>query len=71
MKNKVSYIYFDIGGVFFNWRKTVAQLANHLDVDEKTFWNVFVELDEGVCAGRMSAQNLWREYKRDIRMQKI
>lgn len=64
MKNKVSYVYFDIGGVFFDWKQALAQLARHLGTTEEAFWNTFVELDAMVLDGTMSTQQLWREYKK-------
>ena len=66
MKNDVSFIYFDVGGVILRWRKVLYNIA---DIHNKTFSDVeavFNRHDTVAGKGVISAQQMWERMCKDL-----
>lgn len=68
--NKIKFIYFDLGGVFFHWRGGLKILAERFnvpfdDAQGKGFENIRVRYDDQVCRGKMTTNNLWKMFEKE------
>ena len=66
MKNRVKFIYFDVGGVILRWRKVLYNIA---DIHNKTFSDVeavFNKHDNAAGKGVISAQQMWERMCKDL-----
>lgn len=59
-----SFIYFDLGGVLFDFKGGLDKLSQlmGLPLDECT--KVWRSFDNEICRGQMTCQQLWGEYKK-------
>jgi putative hydrolase of the HAD superfamily len=56
---KISFIYFDIGGVFFNWDQVFTTPAREFRVTQEQIFDVFEKYDEQITKGDISSQEFW------------
>ncbi len=66
MKRRILFIYFDLGGVVFNWKNSLIQLAKINKKPLEDFLLVFRKYDDSVCRGNISPQDLWNKYKEEL-----
>lgn len=69
--NKIKFIYFDLGGVFFHWRIGLRRLAERFGqpfdgVQGKGFEGVRVKYDDSVCKGQMMTEKLWEKFQEEL-----
>ena len=66
MKNRVKFIYFDVGGVILRWRKVLYNIA---EIHNKAFSDVeavFSKHDTIAGKGVISAQQMWERMCKDL-----
>lgn len=68
METSINFVYFDIGGVAFNFYDALKALAKHVNRSEKQFLEVFDKYDNDVCAGKMTPQSYWNRVKQDLQL---
>ncbi|MDO8582921.1 MAG: HAD-IA family hydrolase [bacterium] len=64
--SEIKFVYFDIGGVLFNWKIALKNLAKHLDRSYESVKAVFERYDEDVCRGKITPDSLWQYYKTEL-----
>jgi FMN phosphatase YigB (HAD superfamily) len=55
----INFVYFDLGGVFFEWDQAFATAANKFGVDIKRIIGIFNEHDEEITKGYMAPGKFW------------
>ena len=63
---KVKFVYFDIGGVLFNWISALDNLAKHLNRPYNEVFAIFQKYDDDVSRGKISPDHLWEYYKKEL-----
>jgi FMN phosphatase YigB (HAD superfamily) len=66
MPNKIKFLYFDLGGVFFHWRQFPKNLSQKFGGDPRKWQEIFDKYDDLVCLGKMSTHNLWLKYQEEL-----
>jgi len=70
MKNRIKFIYFDIGGVLFDWRAAMTKIAEKLDVSLEQLKLVFHKFDDDACRGVITQKDLWLIYQKELKLKK-
>src|SRR5882672_3970203 len=65
LENKIKFIYFDLGGVFFNWDNYFQNVAKEFKFDRHQIMNFFKKHDERLTKGLVSPQAFWEIYQKD------
>ncbi len=60
----IQFVYFDLGGVLFNWKNALVNLAAHMNKPYEEVYAVFKKYDDDVCRGKITPSHLW-DYFRD------
>lgn len=63
---QIKFVYFDIGGVAFNFRVALTALAEKTHQPLASIERVFKTYDEQVCRGDMSPQQLWEHMQKKL-----
>lgn len=66
---KIRFVYFDIGGVLFNWHRIRHRLLELTKCDWDKFYQVFLYHDARACRGEITPAQLWQEYKKEFAIQ--
>lgn len=61
--NDIRFVYFDIGGVIFDFEPGIHNLANLLGTDFENCKRIFKKYDPIICRGEITPQELWTNYK--------
>ena len=61
--NSPEFIYFDVGGVIFDFEGGIKNLANLLGTNFKLCESIFKKYDPIICRGDITPQELWGKYK--------
>lgn len=56
---KISFVYFDLGGVFFEWDKYFSTAAKTFNVDIKDLVSIFDKYDDSITTGQISPAQFW------------
>lgn len=67
---KIKFIYFDLGGVVFHWKNSLAALAHYVNEPEEKCWSVFKKYDDDACRGLISPKQLWNKYRDELHSDK-
>ena len=59
MTSSVKFIYFDLGGIFFEWEKAFSTVAEKYDLDIQQIIRIFDDHDEEITKGWITPQELW------------
>jgi len=70
MHAKVKFIYFDLGGILFDWRAAMDKIIQKLNISLKDFKKVFEKYDDEACRGNITKQELWQIYAHELRLKK-
>ncbi len=70
MNSKIKFVYFDIGGVMFSWRKALGEVARKYQHSEKEVSESFAKYDEISCRGLISVQEIWGKVASDLHFEK-
>ncbi len=57
--NNIKFIYFDFGGVFFNWHSEFKTAAKDFGVKREQIAEIFNEVEEEVTRGQMTTSEFW------------
>jgi len=57
---KVKFIYFDIGGVLINWKKSFQTAGKKFGVRPEDFFEVFDEVENQITLGKISVEDFWQ-----------
>jgi epoxide hydrolase-like predicted phosphatase len=63
---KIKFIYFDLGGVFFHWRRGLKILAERFQKDYEELEGIRIKYDDMVCKGKITTEELWGKYKEEL-----
>lgn len=66
MKKSIKFVYFDIGGVAFNFNDAFKALAKFVNRSEEQFFEIFDKFDNDVCLGKMTPQAYWNLFKQEL-----
>jgi len=66
--NKIKFIYFDLGGVFFHWRIGVKRLAEKFRRSYEDFDAVRVKYEDLICRGKMTPEQFWEKYVEEFNL---
>lgn len=66
MKAEIKFIYFDLGGVVFYWREGLNRLAEIAGRSLEEVIKVFDKYDNLACQGKISPQELWNRYRKEL-----
>lgn len=56
---KIKFIYFDFGGVFFNWHNEFTTVAIDFGVSREQVTQIFNEIEDEITTGRMTTSEFW------------
>lgn len=68
MNQKIKFIYFDLGGVIFNWRKSLVKLAEKHNISIAEIYKVFYETDVAACKGYLNKEQLDKYFQRKLKL---
>lgn len=64
--NKIKFIYFDLGGVFFHWQIGTHKMAEYFNRPYEEFERIRRQYDDTLCRGKMSTGDLWKKFKEGL-----
>ncbi len=64
----IKFIYFDVGGVFLNWKKSLKKFANIHEKSEKEVQRVFSKYDNDFCRGLYTEEEMWSKYRNELKL---
>jgi len=64
--SKIKFVYFDIGGVLFNWKVALESLAKYLQRPYEQVEAVLKKYDNDVCLGKITPNQFWQYYKSEL-----
>jgi len=62
----VKFVYFDLGGVFFNWKPALKDLSEHLHRPYEEVEAVFKKYDDDTCRGKISPSGLFKLFGEEL-----
>ena len=68
MKNKIKFVYFDVGGVLLFWKEALTVFAKQHRKEVKDIHEVFLKYDDLSCRGIITPQQLSRGIHKDLRL---
>lgn len=68
VKKKITFLYFDLGGVMFRFDGGLIALAKENNVTLEDLYRVFNTYEHDVAIGTISLQNLWEKYKNELHL---
>lgn len=68
MKKSISFIYFDVGGVFLDWREGQRRAAKKYGVPVEDIFAVFSENWQAACRGTLSAEDYMAMFAKLFKM---
>jgi len=57
---QIKLVYFDLGGVVFNFSGGLPAMAKEMKVPEGDFVSVWRSYDDAICKGELTPQEFWR-----------
>jgi epoxide hydrolase-like predicted phosphatase len=66
MDNKIKFIYFDFGGVFFNWDNYFKKAADKFAFDRQQIIRFFNKNNEAITKGHISSQKFWEMFQEEM-----
>ncbi len=69
MPGKIKFLYFDLGGVFFHWKQFPQTMSARFGSSPEKWQAVFDKYDDLACTGKISTQNLWLKYQKELNLQ--
>ncbi len=64
--NNIRFVYFDVGGVIFDFEQGIHNLADLLGTNFENCERIFKKYDPIICRGKITPQELWNKYKKEI-----
>lgn len=62
----IKFIYFDLGGVFFNWKPALKDLSEYLNKPYEEVEAVFEKYDDDTCRGKISPNGLFKLFEEEL-----
>lgn len=59
----IEFVYFDVGGVIFDFEQGIRNLADLLGTNFKNCKRIFKKYDSIICRGEITPQELWNKHK--------
>ncbi len=66
MQNRIRYIFFDLGGVFFEWNTYFTNAADTFHIDRLQMAKIFDNYDEQITRGFMTPQKFWEKCQEEL-----
>lgn len=66
MRNKIKFIYFDFGGVFFNWDNYFKNASDAFGFDRQQIIKYFNKNSEAITKGHISSQKFWEMFQEEV-----
>lgn len=57
---QVQLVYFDLGGVVFNFSGGLAAISHTLQIPEEQVMSMWKSCDDAICKGELTPQDFWR-----------
>lgn len=68
MKNKIKFVYFDVGGVLLRWRETLLELAKVYRKPIGDVEKAYLKYEELSLRGKIDTKLLWRKFCGDLKI---
>lgn len=66
MKNKIKFVYFDVGGVVFRWKEIFTEIALKYNKKSDEVLFSFYKYDKLSCLGKISPDDIWKGMRKDL-----
>lgn len=60
---EIKFVYFDLGGVFFDYQGATEKLAHSLNVSHQVLNKLLVENNPDLYIGKLTPNEFWEQYK--------
>jgi len=67
-KNIIKIVYFDLNGIFFDYRQSLERLVSLLGTDINTFTPIFKKYDALACLGEITAQQMYEKFASELKL---
>ena len=64
--SKISFVYFDVGGVFFDWKNVFATPAKDFGISIQDIDDMFTKYDEKITKGVISPKDFWQLCRKEL-----
>lgn len=64
--SKISFIYFDVGGVFLDWRNVFTTPARDNGVTQKEITDIFEKYGKAITTGKISSDEFWQLCRKEL-----
>ncbi len=62
----IQFVYFDLGGVLFNWENGLKNLAHHVRKPYAQVLAIFKKYDDDVCRGKITPNHFWNYFRDEL-----
>jgi FMN phosphatase YigB (HAD superfamily) len=66
--NQIKFVYFDIGGVFLDWRSFVYYIFRNSGLDWPDFYQTFAHYDGLACRNKIDINELGKIYNKEFNL---
>ena len=69
MKNKIKFVYFDLGNVFMTFDKVFSRVEKDLKIDREQIYNLEEKYDVDATIGKIDIPNLWQKVCEELKIE--